>query len=102
MASDTGMAISDAGDGENRDFPQHEFQQAGASGAECQADADFARAARHGVGHDAVEPDGGEQGGQNAEEGGESGHDALRGERLVDLIFHGAQAGDGECRNRAR
>ena len=86
-----------AGDREQRDFPQHQCEQARASGAEREADADFAGAPRYGIGHHAIEADGGQQGGQNAKESREPGHGALRGERLIDLIFHGAEVGDGKA-----
>src|ERR1700747_2725808 len=66
----------------------------GASGAECDAETDFGRAARDGVGENAVNAGCGEEKGQHAEDGQENGIEALRSDGAVDDLVEGAHVGN--------
>src|SRR5215472_4725085 len=68
----------------------------GASGAECDAETDFGRAARDGVGEYAVNAGCGEEKGQHAEDGQENGIEALRSDGTVHDLIERAHVGNGE------
>ena len=59
--------------------------------AEGHANADFVRALRDYIGHDAVKTDGGEQEREAAKEAGEDGHQMLLNHGVVGLLFQCAE-----------
>src|SRR5437762_13599399 len=91
--SDSG---NDADGDKKQNFTHDQPDDVAASGSESDTNADFASALRNSVSHDAVEADDREQGGEEAEDGGEAGNHAVRGKRVVDLHFRGAHGEDGE------
>jgi hypothetical protein len=70
--------------------------------AESHAHADLLRALRNGVGHHAVEADGGQQQGDGAEHGHEAGGDFLRIERCADELLERRGVKDGDVGIEAR
>ena len=67
-----GKPDRDPDEGQHRDFLQHHQEHGAALGPERHPDPDLAGAQRHRVAHDAVEAEGREEGGQEAEGGRES------------------------------
>ena len=68
-----------------------------AVGAERHADAHFLRALLHGVGHEAVDADGGEDERGCSEDGEQEHVEVLARGGVDDDFFHGADAGDGKA-----
>ena len=68
----------------------------GASRAECDAETDFGRAARDGVGENAVNAGCGEEKGQHAEDRQENGVEAPRSDGTVYDVVEGTDVGNGE------
>ena len=91
-----GNADEQADDDLGESSAQDEADDIGLVRAEGHADADFAGAALDGVGGDAVEADGGEDEGEDAEESGHLGDGALLIEVGIDLLLQGLNAEEGE------
>ena len=91
-----GMPMSESDEDLQEGSAEDEADDAGAISAESHADADFAGAALDGVGGDAVEADGGEDEGEDAEEAGHVGDGTLLIEVGVDLLAHGQDIEEGE------
>ena len=68
----------------------------GALGAEGHANADLSGPPGDVEGHDAIEPDAGEERGDGAEGSAEDGYEAFHGEGNVDLFAHGAEVFNGQ------
>ena len=90
-------ADDDADDGEAHALPDDEIANAGAVGAERHADAHFLRALLHGVRHEAVDADGGEDERGGSEDGEQEHVEVLARGGVVDDFGHGADAGDGKA-----
>ena len=75
---------------------EHDADDAGTRGAERHSDADFAGAPNHEVGHDAIEADGSENQGEDAEQAGEPRQQPLLREVGGDLVVERAQIDYGE------
>src|SRR5437667_11144114 len=78
--SDSG---NDADGDKKQNFTHDQPDDVAASGSESDTNADFARALRNSISHDAVEADDREQGGEEAEDGGEAGNHAVRERELL-------------------
>ncbi len=78
-------------------MPDDEVADAGAVGAEGHADAHLLGALLDGVGHEAVDADGGEDEGGGSEDGEQEHVEVLTGHGLDDNLGHGADAGDGKA-----
>ena len=90
------MPMIDADDGESHALPDDETANAGAVGAESHADAHLLGALLHGVGHEAVDADGGEDERGCSEDGEQEHVEVLARGGVDDDFVHGTDAGDGE------
>ena len=91
------IPIHDADDGEAHPMPDDQGADAGAVGAEGHADAHFLGALLDGVGHEAVDADGGQDKRGDSEDGEEEHVEVLTRGGVPDDLGHGADAGDGKA-----
>ena len=85
-----------ANDGQREAFGHHHTEDLMGLRAEREADADFARAARDRVTHDAIDAYRGKKQSERSEAAGERGEEAFLGERGVNLVFLRAEMEDGQ------
>jgi hypothetical protein len=89
-------ADDDANDGEAHAMPDDEGADAGAVGAESHADAHLLGALLDGVGHEAVDADGGQDERGGSEDGEQEHVEVLARGGVDDDFGHGAHAGYGK------
>ena len=95
-------ANSEAGDGLQHGAAHDRSDDAGARGSQCHAYADLRRAADDGMGCDAIQTDGGEEKGQQAEQRREARDQPLLDEPIVNLLLECLELDDGEVGIDAR
>src|SRR5271170_1451419 len=79
-------ANNNAQNAEEQGFPQNHLENLAALRSESNADAEFSRAARDRIGHEAVKTYGGQEERESSEKSREHGRDTFLKKRAVDLV----------------